>query len=674
MKKIITLFIATSIFSANVQAELVSVEKARAKALAFFEADHQTRSAVGISLELVYPAATRAAGEVPSYYIFNRTDRDGFVFVSAESETREILAYSNESRFSMDNENTVVHEFMDYYTSSIEAVRSGKSAFMNVASEDSIEGKLLETANFNQENDYFNERYAPVDKNGRKCYSGCTATASCIVMDYYKWPNQCTGYNKYHCNNLDQDFECDFSSIQFDWDLIDQSEIDSLASDEISKLQKVMGIAINAEYSSTGTSAYTHAPAYALRKFFHYEQSTYTTIDSYSNEELNSILKREIDEDRPLIATGFNQHGYGHSFVIDGYDENGLYHCNIGWGGLDNAYYSIDLVDNKYAIKNMVIGIKPAPMDKDLDFLPLFIDNIDIIPDGNINSGCIFDIVINRLLNFSNDIVEDLFVRADVHDSTGLYKCTVHNGISVSKINAGYNYTRTLSGAMIPDSCMIDASDYIVICASKDSMETWQPIIYDFYYKPKCTLGYHETDVPVISQLRMNDEPSLIVGDNDSLGYTKVIVHLGKILNKSYLYYSGKIGVGIIDTTDMSLKYVLATNDIKLKPNYYYSTYKINNVCLNDTMDLNEHMALVVISKSNDSDNYRFVYDSNWNLYYRMLSDLTDIDLADVPQIQDLSKAVRITTLDGKAAGSVSNKGIYLITYPDGKTVKAVFP
>ena len=34
--------------------------------------------------------------------------------------------------------------------------------------------------------------------------------------------------------------------------------------------------------------------------------------------------------------------GYGHSFNLDGYDSNGLFNVNWGWGGYGDGYFSID--------------------------------------------------------------------------------------------------------------------------------------------------------------------------------------------------------------------------------------------------------------------------------------------------------------------------------------------
>ncbi len=34
----------------------------------------------------------------------------------------------------------------------------------------------------------------------------------------------------------------------------------------------------------------------------------------------------------------------GHAFVLDGYDKNGLYHVNWGWGGASDGYFDVNFM------------------------------------------------------------------------------------------------------------------------------------------------------------------------------------------------------------------------------------------------------------------------------------------------------------------------------------------
>lgn len=63
----------------------------------------------------------------------------------------------------------------------------------------------------------------------------------------------------------------------------------------------------------------------------------------YSNEQWRQMMIAEIDAGRPVLYSASSIDGVGHTFVIDGYDMNGLFHVNWGWGGKNNGFY--DLID-----------------------------------------------------------------------------------------------------------------------------------------------------------------------------------------------------------------------------------------------------------------------------------------------------------------------------------------
>jgi hypothetical protein len=64
------------------------------------------------------------------------------------------------------------------------------------------------------------------------------------------------------------------------------------------------------------------------------------------------------------MHSGYNPNsGSGHAFVIDGYDSNGLYHVNWGWGGSYDGYFQLNNLNPGSRTYNMnqqlIIGISP---------------------------------------------------------------------------------------------------------------------------------------------------------------------------------------------------------------------------------------------------------------------------------------------------------------------------
>jgi hypothetical protein len=55
----------------------------------------------------------------------------------------------------------------------------------------------------------------------------------------------------------------------------------------------------------------------------------------------DEMLVDEIDLERPILYSAGNFSFEGHSWVIDGYDEYGNFHCNWGWSGNYNGFYSL---------------------------------------------------------------------------------------------------------------------------------------------------------------------------------------------------------------------------------------------------------------------------------------------------------------------------------------------
>lgn len=100
--------------------------------------------------------------------------------------------------------------------------------------------------------------------------------------------------------------------------------------------------------------------------------------NNYSNEAWESLIYRELAERRPVLYAGTSSGG-AHAFVCDGYDGNGLFHINWGWGGMCNGYFKLSVLnpnDNSgmgassskdgYSMnQDVLIGIQPPSKHAD---------------------------------------------------------------------------------------------------------------------------------------------------------------------------------------------------------------------------------------------------------------------------------------------------------------------
>ena len=66
--------------------------------------------------------------------------------------------------------------------------------------------------------------------------------------------------------------------------------------------------------------------------------------DPYTTGQWEEIIYGELAAQRPVFYSGQAGVG-GHQFIIDGYDGNGLFHMNWGWGGMSDDYFVLSLAD-----------------------------------------------------------------------------------------------------------------------------------------------------------------------------------------------------------------------------------------------------------------------------------------------------------------------------------------
>ena len=83
----------------------------------------------------------------------------------------------------------------------------------------------------------------------------------------------------------------------------------------------------------------------ALKEYFDYDDATRLIFrDDYRACDWDSIVYNELANRRPMYYSGSTSGG-GHAFIVDGYDKDGLYHVNWGWGGSSNGYYLLSILD-----------------------------------------------------------------------------------------------------------------------------------------------------------------------------------------------------------------------------------------------------------------------------------------------------------------------------------------
>lgn len=645
-------------------AKFVKSDKALEIARSFFAAETRAQAS-GSDLEIIWPqpAQTRAAADIPSYYIINRTDGKGFVVVSAESETPEILAYSNEGAFNLELKDEGADLFLDSYERAIEKIRLGAPAsdFGGL-----YEETVLKTVNWNQSGVHFNSNYAP-KQFGRSCVSGCVATAMSIIMKYHNWPEMSSGYHEYYCSSLGQTMSFDYDSITYSWETLSDYPT-GIASDEVSKIQKACGVAVNMNYGNNESSTYFCLVSSALRKYFYYQVPLYLYRSSFDKNEWDAILMDEINMGRPVFIGGYGHNG-GHAFVLDGYNSNGVFHYNLGWGGQNNGFYRSELVSGEYGADEALVGILPRDVNEEDNSSMLSYRYVDVTPDGNISDMTVFNIKFMYLMNVDNDDINDK-VRLDLYDESGNFKFTLSESYWPVGLKAGYYYDSfNFDRVMIPSGKKISDSDRFILSTSNDNGITWKPVICRHHAFPHYTLGGYDHDAFIFSRITYNDQnPQIYINTQTVKPEEQFAISVPMTYNTAEKF-DGNYGVAICDTSTMKVKYVLSYKPItNLGKNFCINATDFNvKIPKSFVKELTPRDAISMVAKAKKDTEYRMVTDYYLNPIVIGLQSVMDIDLS-VPSI-DSDTPGSVYTIDGRKSDT-RTKGLYLQQFPNSKARK----
>ena len=336
------------------QARPISMEQAKAVGQQFVRANFHNEMKSN-ELQLVYTGLSNR--NEACFYAFN-VGQEGFVIVSADDRFRPIVGYSDEGPFATENPSP---ELMFYLEKIVEA-RTSRNAvlFDNTAEEwQSVmrDGKLLSrnggrgvdylcTTKWNQDSPY--NYYAPAASSGPggRCYAGCVATAMSQVMKYWDHPQQGSGSHSYYCQGYGSQ-SANFGNTTYDWEHM-PDRLAGASQEEIEAVATLMyhcGVAVDMNFSPTGSGANSWDVPYAIRHYFSYSnQASLKGRDEYSLTNWQRMLQEQFELGWPVYYSGFSDSG-GHAFVCDGYTDDDLYHYNWGWGGSSDGWFVIDEID-----------------------------------------------------------------------------------------------------------------------------------------------------------------------------------------------------------------------------------------------------------------------------------------------------------------------------------------
>jgi chromosome segregation ATPase len=293
------------------------------------------------------------------YYVFNAGMDQGFVIVSGDDRVETVLGYSTSGHFDVDNIPPAMADLLNYYAAQIEAIRNGAPVAARRASHNYLPD--LMTVKWAQNEPYNNKTplgyYSNVNE-GVHCVAGCVATAMAQVLyhQHFVDATQATipGYKNYYYWQPPSGKKTAYlseipSGSALEWNnMVDNYETQTTTQeqkDAVANLMLYCGTAVNMKYNIRGSSAPVSAIPDAFKSYFGYSRGTrYVSRSVYSDSEWDDLIYNEIYLGRPVIYGGQTANDEGHAFIVHGYDGDGRYSINWGWGGFqDNYFYLSDL-------------------------------------------------------------------------------------------------------------------------------------------------------------------------------------------------------------------------------------------------------------------------------------------------------------------------------------------
>ncbi|MDR1757410.1 MAG: thiol protease/hemagglutinin PrtT [Bacteroidales bacterium] len=334
----------------------VGQDKARQMATYFWQSLPEQYQK-NVTFTLVKEASV--SGNNVAYYIFNT--QYGFVIISGDDRVTPVLGYSLEQPFDEQTLPPQAAAFLRCHRKAIaeltksEAIKteplpawqkmytkSTKSMIATVV-------PVLISTTWHQQNPYNNA--CPVDTLGYGGHAlvGCVALSMAQICKYWNYPKYGEGQNSYSYEQYGV-LSANFEDAEYEYSLMPNklTESSSAAEKEATSLLCYhCGVAANMMYGATASGSYSlcnygKCAETALRDHFRFYDAIGVKRHDYDDNAWTQLLKSELSNGCPIYYSAVDpDSAAGHAFVCDGYNSDGYFHINWGWGGQANGYFAL---------------------------------------------------------------------------------------------------------------------------------------------------------------------------------------------------------------------------------------------------------------------------------------------------------------------------------------------
>lgn len=487
MKKYL-LLLFTLVFAMTSYADKVTEQQALQKAQRFFK----DKQIVSKSLTRSMTRGDQSASQ-EDFYVFNAEKNGGFVIISGDDRTPEVLGYADSGSLDLNNLPPNLKGWLEEYSKQIKALdHSGITQKIKTSKAVTRTTKTpvepLITTKWGQYSPY-NLQCPEID--GKHCVTGCVATAMAQIMNYHKWPQEaCAAIPAYTTATRQIQMEA-LPPTTFKWDKMrdrywegEQGE----SADAVAELIRYCGQAVEMNYD-INESGSSESPWHFMKYFGYGKNAKTVSMSQYTITQWEDILYKELSEGRPIIYWGANL-VTAHDFICDGYDGNGYYHFNWGWSGdadgffLLSLLYDIDLFGGYTIGQAAIIGLQPENGDTTIPYVFGYYGEESSTTEFSRNSSSedFTNVLLTGgiVIQYETEIAQNLFIEYGLglfKDSQLLSVLDCNSTTLNSTNNTSYKQMSATFGANLDDGVYQIRSIYRF-----SNSDNWQAC-YDSYQK-----------------------------------------------------------------------------------------------------------------------------------------------------------------------------------------------
>lgn len=600
MKRIVSLAICL-LATLIVMAGHLTPGQAEQRAREFLDKKAQKAVAHGLRLAKRQPLLQQQSSSAAAYYVFNVGQDEGFVMVSGDDRTPAILGYADHGTLTDEPLPPHIQAWFDGIADQLAYLERTDARYEAPRMELDYEPvEPLLSSFWNQDAPYNGS--CPIDPStGERSATGCVATAMAQILNYYQYPLQTTAPLPAYTTETQYISMPAIPVTTIDWgNMLNSynSRATETQRQAVAQLMLLCGQAVEMDYSSQSSGAASQVAVNAFQNYFGYDKSVRVLErTSFSTAEWESMLYSEVSNGRPVFYGGSSVGG-GHAFVVDGYDGDGLFHINWGWGGQGDGYFLISVLN-----PSSTLGIGSSTTDDGYSFDQDAVIGIqhgsgEVVPERltvreiNLNGTSKFA-RLSSDANFTNIILKTV-----AYNISGLTLDEFKFGIALFNADGewvgddvlrGQNYGALsfLSGREFTTYVSFGAGladgDYYLVPVSKTTYSTeWEPCYGADVFRVKATIAGNTLTLAVPSiSLVATMQATGKTEVSSSLPIHATITNNGSYYN-DYVYLllesggrfynmGGKIlEVGAGETVDFDISYVPVFSGT----NHIYMTYR----------------------------------------------------------------------------------------------------